>query len=490
MVPAGRYKGFIDLMVFLMLVSTVRADCLAPHSFTYTATGTNDVTNLDVRDVSFFEGDLSNLNCSNVLGIYSSGRLNIDTSAGKEAITCWVHDSRTNITHGSDATSPDEVKDLEDSDFTQVNKFYTLTLRYEENNSLWSYPANPVQEFKVLCDEYSTATVPFHDFNRTFFLSTMERPVLEARVGETFIRRRTLLSDTLTLDYFIPAGFNSTVSINFELKDQTNTWTDSVLEISILADDVNTVVDSREWMDDLTISNVHLIQDAEYHVLLREGSNSQDKGRYTFPINATRWVHVTEGTYTIPSRKYPGLDWNIWGNFSTSRVYGSYSVPAGTCDVANFTVFNCTSTGFDCTNVLYSTTSSSDSATFSYEVPVLNWTYLVNLQVEYSSYDFEREKFVELENASARALGAFPGGRVFGFTWATVINFIVFIIIIGTMVGAHQLNLSYGALFGSLELMFFNYFEMITPELPQLLVVSIFIMAVLERIYASRRGVG
>jgi len=480
----------IEALFLAVVCGLGSADCLSPYGYSFSVSGSLNITQINVGNVSFINASLSNFNCSNELGIAAAGKLNINTTAGRTAITCYVYDSRSVISHGTNTSTPSIVFNLTDSNFTRASDVYNVSFKFEDNGSSWNFPGGVAQTLNVMCPDYTTASINLLNFNRSLLLTTRQRPIFEVRVGSVFIRQVTMLSDVANLDYLIPSGYGSTVAETFTLTDQTGGWLDSVVELSTTLNDESKVVDSRKWSNDMTVPNVFLVANNEYQVVLRKDSNNQDKGRYTFPSNATRAVYVTQGIISYPDLSFPGLSYNMWGNFSTGSVYAYYAVSPGSVSLAELDVSEC-SASLDCRSIIYSTSSGANSSLFVFPVPNASLTYALNLRVLYSGGFFNKTQNVELVSSSTSILGGpMPSGTLFGFDWRTIISSVGLLVVLWTAAMAHQLNLSFVAVGVSFEVMFLNYFGLFWPPLPNLLVLSVFVLALLLRVHAARKGYG
>lgn len=294
------------------------------------------------------------------------------------------------------------------SNFTLLNNFYTIDLKYE-NDSTDYYPELATSSYTatVLCNNYAPDTIDLHSLNYSnILLSTKEIPMIDFTINETHVRGYHPTSSAESFSIFNP-NLNDTINeVDTYLEDYTGDFGGSYLRI---VENINASLETiwQEPWYHLAVLDVDLINNTYYQFVVftddetriitwRKVLDSEDiiisirlpnyKDQVGFREDVTLGFTSSYAAGTV------GLGWNVSGNNSLVNV--------------TFTVYNYTSaTSYE--EEYSQTVTTPDAGTISYSVLDRNNTYYLTAKLYSTSYT-DPDTIDEVVNLRVRSKTGVP----------------------------------------------------------------------------------
>lgn len=470
------------------------AGCLDSRLYSYSSTGTNDYTLIDMSAISedYVDNDLTRIEVTTSQDNWKYGnqKLLIKTDAGNEDFTIMINDFLYSDVKVSNTTAPAETKTLDLNDFSKVNNQYTIIPLQEESAAPWDPAVNPTYktDLDILCDSYSPDTLDLTDYNDTVYtIGVKQLPQFRIKMDDNIIREQKITAADANIPFYLAADTSDLIIVDFALQDYTGDYPTSILHIQRPYSDIYQDVDSRQWDGGGKISIVFLKPNVYYKIVLTTPTSTQDKGLFVYTKNGTQDIVLTKPLLTFAGSQYDGLIFTTWHNVTTQRVYCYYKVAAGlSFTSANFTVYNATT--IPPAEIYTTTNTTTNEATLSYLVPNSNETYKTICQVVYENGNPSYTNIYSFTNIT-RFMGPTTfSGPVMGYTLDDIFKGVSVFGIVFVLGFASMVNASIITLLGVGILWLFNYWNWVSIN--PIILSFLLVFAVVYRFKQSREDKG
>ena len=475
-------KNIKILMILLLMVGWAVADCHTSklYSYTYTTASGNDIVNLDFSSNTIIFKNATNFNCTNEIGLYNEDTLQINTTSDK-TIECYVWDDFVgNISHSSTSLIPDDIAYISDTSLTKLADYYNMSLKKEENITNYDL-TNSTLTLSFICDNYETYEKKLSELGTTNFIIGMHEHPLIKITDNNFSRIIQTESDNEDINLLIPQNL-SYYKLNFNLKDYTGLFTQSYLIIQRFYDDVPYTIFKYQFPGDLNINDVGLMKNVEYKIVIKTSENTRDYGFITSNENKDVSITITEIPIEYTEKLFENLNFYSYSNYTTQRIYFYYTYSGSGNIRVDWWVYNETEA-----HTLYHTNSTTNNALFSYLVPDNSTCYLTKYEITSSSGDTSGHKTLCFKSED-KFMQYTTDFDIAGFNFLSLYPmFIIFISLFVAGIGSIY-NYSFMGLAVAGIVLLAKYWGWL--ELPDMVVMSIVVIAILGKLSANRKGVG
>ena len=472
-----------SILFFLFLMGVVVADCRNAqlYSYSYTTGSNNDIVDLNFSTSSIIHENATNFNCTNELGLYSKHILQVNTTYDK-TINCYVWDDLAGlINHSNTIHIANETKQVDDNSLQKLSYVYSISLKTEED--LTDYNAtNSTLFISFLCNNYEKYVRNISEIPINFDIGLKENPIVRVYDSGNFSRLYETESNNEDIILLIPENL-SYYLLNFNLKDYTGLFTQSYLIVQRFYGDSPYTIYKKKWAGDLNINSVPLLKNQEYKVIVKAETSTRDYGFLIAEDNEDVSITITEIPITSTTKLYEVLSISQYSNITTNRIYFYYKYD-GSGDIAvNWWLYNRTTN-----DLLYHTNSTTSEGLLSYSVPDNTTCYISKYKIvasegtdlSYTTICFKSEdKFLQY-NADF---------DIAGFNFQSLYPmFIVFISLFVASLGTIY-NFSFLGLLSAGVILLAKYWGWL-DGVPDLVIMSIVVIAILGKLSANRRGFG
>ena len=476
----------LAVLILLCLAQATTADCQTTPLYSYSGTGTNDNTIVNLTTMSeYVDANLTRVNVTTGQDYWmnSTYHLLINTPAGSEAYTVVIYDSFFNESKTVSETEADATINIPAANFTRLANVYKMTLKYENNTD---YVFGEDITLEMLCDSYTPYTVDYLTLNLSTIVIGSREDALFRFTTPKAIREQNIVDNEKTFNFYLPQTTTDLLSIDYTLQDWVGEYGDSIVHFQKAYSDIWDDVDSRQWDGSGNINNVRLYKDDYYRITITTGTSTNDKGLFKYTDNGSQDIKLTEPIISYPTSGLEGLTHLTWQNKTTQRLYCYYLVEdAYTFTSSTFNIYNASATPQE---LIYSVTNTTTKeSTFSYLAPNINYTYTVECIVDYQLGHKVRIGKYNFLNGTRFMMPTFDR-EILGYSIIELFTgFTVFIcaLILGLASGV---NASLFLFLAAGMLWIFDYWSWI--EYDSIIISFLLVFSVVFMFKSKRRGIG